>query len=642
MAASPFLDAIRSRVVIYDGAAGTWLQQQDLQMEDYGTPELEGCPEILNETRPELIRQMHSEYFEAGADIVETNSFGGMRATLDEYGLGDRTEELNEMAARIAREAAEQYSTPDRARMVAGSIGPGTRFASLGHVSYVELRDQIAEQARGLLRGGVDVLLIETQFDLLGIKASMNGCRDAMAEVGIEVPLQVQVTIELTGRMLPGTEIGAALVALDPMRPDVIGINCATGPEEMSEHVRHLSQHSRIPVSVLPNAGLPSVVDGAMHYDLTPEQFVEHQVRFVRDFGISIVGGCCGTTPEYIRQLAAALDGLELPERRPDFEHGVASIYSPVILDSDEADGASNLIMIGERTNANGSKKFREAMLEADWDTCVAMAKDQVKEGSHVIDVCVDYVGRDGTADMDEIAQRFATQSSVPLVLDSTEPEVLESGLRWLGGRAMLNSVFLASVQSLIATLCCAMGGYGLVKFQFPLREPITLLVLCAIIIPGPLLLAPGFEMIYHLGLLDTYAGFLLPLLSPAFGVFLFRQAMINSVPTELIESARLDGCGEIRIFFQLVLPLVRPMVGAFLILSFLATWNNFVGPQLILQSSDRQPLSVAMNMLRGIYGTEYGLMMAGTLISVAPIMCLFLLLQREFISGLTSGAVKG
>ncbi|MFN7151606.1 MAG: homocysteine S-methyltransferase family protein, partial [Microthrixaceae bacterium] len=211
MAASPFLDAVRSRVVIYDGAAGTWLQEQDLQMEDYGTPELEGCPEILNETRPELIKRMHSEYFEAGADIVETNSFGGMRATLGEYGLGDRTEELNEMAARIAREAADEHSTPERPRMVAGSIGPGTRFASLGHVSYEELRDQVAEQARGLLRGGVDVLLIETQFDMLGIKASMNGCRDAMAQVGIEVPLQVQVTIELTGRMLPGTEIGAAL-----------------------------------------------------------------------------------------------------------------------------------------------------------------------------------------------------------------------------------------------------------------------------------------------------------------------------------------------------------------------------------------------------------------------------------------------
>ncbi len=443
MARAPYLRAVDDRVIVFDGAAGTWLQLQDLQMEDYGTPELEGCPEILNETRPDVIRRLHSEYLEAGADVIETNSFGGMRATLNEYGLGDRTEELNEMAARIAREAADEFSTPDRPRFVAGSIGPGTRFASLGHVRYAELRDQVAEQARGLLRGGVDVLLLETQFDLLGIKAGMNGCRDAMRDTGIEVPIQVQVTIELTGRMLPGTEIGAALVALDAMKPDVIGINCATGPEEMAEHVRHLSQHSRIPISVLPNAGLPSVVDGHMHYDLSAEQFVEHHVRFVKDFGITIVGGCCGTTPEYIRQLAEAVRQLDPAPRTPDFEHGVASIYSPVILDADEDGGASNLIMIGERTNANGSKKFREAMLEGDWDTCVAMAKDQVKEGSHVIDVCVDYVGRDGTADMDEIAQRFATQSSVPLVLDSTEPEVIEAGLRWLGGRAMLNSANL-------------------------------------------------------------------------------------------------------------------------------------------------------------------------------------------------------
>jgi multiple sugar transport system permease protein len=209
-------------------------------------------------------------------------------------------------------------------------------------------------------------------------------------------------------------------------------------------------------------------------------------------------------------------------------------------------------------------------------------------------------------------------------------------------GRSLLNSIFLASTQSVVATLCCAMGGYGLVKFSFRWREPLTLLVLCAIIIPAPLLLAPGFEMIYHLGLLDTYAGLLLPMLAPAFGVFLFRQAMLNSVPNELIEAARLDGCGEIRIFFQLVLPIVRPMFGAFLMISFLGTWNNFVGPQLILQSTERQPLSVAMNLLRGVYGTDYGLLMAGTLVSVAPIMLLFLLLQREFISGLTSGAVKG
>ena len=443
MTSSPYLDAVRDRVVIFDGAAGTWLQQQDLSMEDYGTPELDGCPEILNETRPDLIAQMHREYLEAGADVVETNSFGGMRATLAEYDLGERTEELNEMAARIARQVADEFSTPERPRFVAGSIGPGTRFASLGHVRYEELRDQVAEQARGLLRGGVDLLLLETQFDLLGIKAGMNGCRDAMAAVGREVPIQTQVTIELTGRMLPGTEIGAALVALDAMRPDVIGINCATGPEEMSEHIRHLSAHSRIPISVLPNAGLPSVVDGHMHYDLSAEQFVDFHRRFITEFGVNVVGGCCGTTPEYIRQLAEAVAEVEPTRREPHFEHGVASIYSPVLLEGDDTGGASNLIMIGERTNANGSKKFREAMLESDWDTCVAMAKEQVKEGSHIIDVCVDYVGRDGAADMDEIAQRFATQSSVPLVLDSTEPEVLEAGLRWLGGRAILNSANL-------------------------------------------------------------------------------------------------------------------------------------------------------------------------------------------------------
>ncbi len=450
---SPYLAAIADRVLVYDGAAGTWLQEQDLTMEDYGTPELEGCPEILVETRPELIRQMHAEYLEAGADVIETDTFGGMRATLSEYGLGDRTVELNRMAAEIARSVADEYSTPDKPRFVAGSIGPGTRFASLGQVRYAELRDQVAEQALGLLQGGVDVLLLETQFDLLGIKAGINGCRAAMAEVGREVPIQTQVTIELTGRMLPGTEIGAALVALDAMRPDVIGINCATGPEEMGEHIRHLAQHSRIPISVLPNAGLPSVVDGHMHYDLTAEDFVAFQRRFVEEFGVNVVGGCCGTTPEYIRQLADAVAEITPAERTPVFEHGLASIYSPVTLGSADAGegpegsgaptGATNLIMIGERTNANGSKKFREAMLEGDWDTCVQMAKDQVREGSAVLDVCVDYVGRDGTADMDEIAQRFATQSSVPLVLDSTEPQVIEAGLKWVGGRAVLNSANL-------------------------------------------------------------------------------------------------------------------------------------------------------------------------------------------------------
>ena len=297
---SPYLDAIRERIVVFDGAIGTYLQALDLTADDFGSDALEGCNELLCITRPEMIRQMHVDYFEAGADVVETNTFGSFGVTLAEYDLADRTHELNLVAAQIARGVADDLSTPDRPRFVAGSMGPGTKFASLGQIRYAELRDLYEEQAVGLLEGGIDLFIIETQFDLLGIKAAMNGARRAMASAGRQVPLQVQVTIELTGRMLPGTEISAALAAIDPMRPDVIGLNCATGPSEMGEHLRHLSQHARMPISVLPNAGLPSVVDGKMHYDLGPEDFRDQVSRFVRDFGVRVIGGCCGTTPEYI------------------------------------------------------------------------------------------------------------------------------------------------------------------------------------------------------------------------------------------------------------------------------------------------------------------------------------------------------
>ena len=439
-----YLDSVNSRVIVFDGAAGTWLQTQELTAEDFGGPDYEGCNEMLVLTRPDVIRAMHDAYLNAGADVIETNSFGSFAVPLNEYDLTDRCHELNVTAARIAREAADAASTPDRPRFVAGSIGPGTKFASLGQIPFEELRGYYRDQVAGLLEGGIDLVLIETQFDLLGAKAAIVGSREAMAQVGRDVPIQVQVTIETTGRMLPGTEISAALVALDAMKPDVIGINCATGPVEMSEHIRHLSQHSRVPISVLPNAGLPSVVDGAMHYDLGADEFVGHLQRFVDEFGISIVGGCCGTTPEYIEKLYAAVGGRPRPERNPEFEHGVTSIYSLVALPADDAgSGASSLVTIGERTNANGSKKFREAMLAEDWDTCSAMARDQISEGAHILDVCVDYVGRDGTVDMIEIASRFATQAAAPLVLDSTEPEVLEAGLRWIGGRAILNSANL-------------------------------------------------------------------------------------------------------------------------------------------------------------------------------------------------------
>ncbi len=434
------LELVQRRVVVYDGATGTYMQAQDLTADDFGGPALEGCNEILSVTRPDLVRQMHRDYFDAGADVVETNTFGGFAIPLGEYDMADRVYELSATSAQLARSVADEVTAldPSRPRFVAGSIGPGTKFATLGNIRYAELRDAYEAQARALLDGGVDLFIIETQFDLLGLKAAVNGCRRAMKADGREVPLQVQVTMELTGRMLPGTEIGAALAAIDPLRPDILGINCATGPAEMGEHLRYLAQHSRVPISCLPNAGLPSVVDGHMHYDLSATDLADYQARFVTDFGVRVVGGCCGTTPEYIRQLSERVRDLVPGQNTPEHEAGATSIYSFTPFHQD-----SSFLMIGERTNAVGSKKFRDAMLAADYDTCVHMAKEQVKEGAHVLDVCVDYVGRDGTLDMDQIASRFCTQSAVPLVLDSTEPQVMEAGLQWIGGRAILNSANL-------------------------------------------------------------------------------------------------------------------------------------------------------------------------------------------------------
>ena len=428
-----YLDAVRDRVVIYDGAFGTYMQQQGLTADDFGGPALEGCNEMLVLTRPDLIAQMHEAFFQVGVDVVETATFGAFAIPLGEYDIADKTYEINRRATEIAREVADGHGG-----YVAGSIGPGTKFASLGQIRFAELRDAYEEQSKGLLDGGADLLLVETQFDLLGMKAGVIGARRAMAATGRTVPLQLQVTIELTGRMLPGTEIAAALCVMDSMRADVVGLNCATGPSEMAEHLRHLSQHSRAPISCIPNAGLPSVVDGHMHYDLTPEQLADFHHRFVTELGVTVIGGCCGTTPEHLAAVVEKCRDATPARREPVHEPGAASIYSFTPFDQD-----ITYLTIGERTNANGSKKFREAMLEADWDTCVQMAREQEKEGAHVLDVCVDYVGRDGAVDMDEIASRFATQATVPLVLDSTESPVLEAGLQWLGGRAILNSANL-------------------------------------------------------------------------------------------------------------------------------------------------------------------------------------------------------
>ena len=432
------LTALKERVVIYDGATGTNLQLRDLGPDDFGGPALEGCNELLCASRPDIIRELHASFFQVGVDVVETNTFGSIGPVLAEYGLAERAYELNLAGARLAREVANDFSGDGRYRWIAGSMGPGTKLPSLGQISFVELRQAYEVQARGLIEGGVDLLLIETSYDLLQIKAAMIGARRAMEAQGRSVPLQVQVTVELTGRMLLGTEIGAALTSIDAMKPDIFGMNCATGPVEMSEHIRYLSRHSRMPISTLPNAGLPSVVDGKMHYDLSPDGLASALETFILEYGVNVVGGCCGTTPEHLDLVVKRCGNLNPKPRQPIHEAGVSSIYTNVSFAQD-----TSYLSIGERSNANGSKKFREAMLAKDWDTCLAIGAEQTKEGSHLVDVCVDYAGANGVEDMAEVISRFATKVPLPIMLDSTEAEVIEAGLQLIGGRAILNSVNL-------------------------------------------------------------------------------------------------------------------------------------------------------------------------------------------------------
>ncbi|OCC11232.1 methionine synthase [Streptomyces sp. PTY087I2] len=428
-------EALATRVVVADGAMGTMLQAQDPTLEDFEN--LEGCNEILNITRPDIVRSVHEEYFAVGVDCVETNTFGANHSAANEYEIADRIYELSESGARIAREVADEFGAKDgRQRWVLGSIGPGTKLPSLGHTTYDILRDGYQQNAEGLLAGGSDALIVETTQDLLQTKASIIGARRAMDALGLQVPLICSLAFETTGVMLLGSEIGAALTALEPLGIDLIGLNCSTGPDEMSEHLRYLARHSRTPLMCMPNAGLPVLTKDGAHFPLGPDGLADSQEHFVRDYGLSLIGGCCGTTPAHMKAVVDRARELTPTERDPRPEPGAASLYQHIPFRQDTA-----YLAIGERTNANGSKKFREAMLEARWDDCVEMARDQIREGAHMLDLCVDYVGRDGVADMTELAGRFATASTLPIVLDSTELDVLRAGLEQLGGRAVLNSV---------------------------------------------------------------------------------------------------------------------------------------------------------------------------------------------------------
>ncbi|TGB07758.1 methionine synthase [Streptomyces sp. MZ04] len=428
-------EALATRVVVADGAMGTMLQAQDPTLDDF--QQLEGCNEILNVTRPDIVRSVHEEYFAVGVDCVETNTFGANYAALNEYEIPERNFELSEAGARIAREVADEFTEKTgQQRWVLGSMGPGTKLPTLGHAPYTVLRDAYQINAEGMIAGGADALLVETTQDLLQTKSAILGARRALEATGTNLPLICSVTVETTGTMLLGSEIGAALTALEPLGIDMIGLNCATGPAEMSEHLRYLARHSRVPISCMPNAGLPVLGKDGAHYPLTEAELADAQETFVREYGLSLVGGCCGTTPEHLRQVVERVRGVQTATREPHPEPGAASLYQTVPFRQDTA-----YMAIGERTNANGSKKFREAMLEGRWDDCVEMARDQIREGAHMLDLCVDYVGRDGVADMAELAGRFATASTLPIVLDSTELPVIQAGLEKLGGRAVINSV---------------------------------------------------------------------------------------------------------------------------------------------------------------------------------------------------------
>jgi len=431
-------ETLTERVVIVDGAMGTMLQAQNPTLDDYQGHE--GCNEILNVSRPEMVKEVHRAYLAVGVDGVETNTFGANFGNLAEYGIEDRIYELSLAGARLAREVCDEFSGESQ-RWVFGSIGPGTKLPTLGHAPYSKLRDAYQECARGLIDGGADALLVETSQDLLQTKAAINGCRRALESSGKDLLLIAQVTVETTGTMLLGSEIGAALTALEPLGIDVIGLNCATGPAEMSEHLRQLSKSSTAMLSCMPNAGLPVLQDGGAFYPLSPSELAKSLETFVNDYGLNIIGGCCGTTPEHLAQVVEIFkekkfNELPLPARSFTHDPGAASLYQHASFRQQ-----NTYMAIGERTNANGSKTFREALLEQNWQECLEIGKEQIREGAHMLDLCVDYVGRDGVADMSILAELFATSSTLPIVLDSTEPAVLQAGLERLGGRAVINSV---------------------------------------------------------------------------------------------------------------------------------------------------------------------------------------------------------
>ena len=459
-----YRNILKERVLVFDGAMGTNLQKYNPTLDDYQGKE--GCTEVLCFSRPDWLKEIHASFLKVGSDVIETNSFGANRIVLGEFGLENDVIKYNFEAARLAKDVAHQFSTPDHPRFVAGSMGPGTKLPSLGHTTFDIIRQNYAEQAEGLIKGGVDLLLVETCQDLLQVKGAVNGCLDAMRKLKVRIPLNVQVTIEATGTMLVGSDMTTAITVIECFDVDTIGLNCATGPTEMSEHVRTLGQVTDRYISVLPNAGLPENVGGKAVYKLSPDELATHLVDFVKRYRVNVVGGCCGTTPDHLKKVVDSVKDLKPVQSKPKKPAMISSTYLSTPIRQEPAPH-----IIGERTNANGSKLFRELLSKDDYDGLVSMAKEQEAEGVHSLDVCTAFVGRDEVKDMTQTISRYSLQTRVPLVIDSTEAPVIETGLKLLGGKSIINSINLEDGEERMNKICPLLKTYGAAVIALTIDE---------------------------------------------------------------------------------------------------------------------------------------------------------------------------
>ncbi len=462
---TPILKRMKEKVLVFGGAMGTSIQNLSPTPDDYAG--LDGCNEYLCHTRPEMILNIHRSLLEAGSDLVITNSFGSSSLVLGEYGISDQAYYLSRKSAELARQAADEFTDGNWKRFVAGALGPGTKLPTLGHISFDALYEAYMPSILGLIEGGIDLLNIETCQDILQVKCAVIAARDAMKKLGKELPICCTVTMETTGTMLVGTEMAAALTVLESLPVEIVGLNCATGPDLMQEHIRFLGQNSSRALCVYPNAGLPRNVNGRAVYDLTPEELADYHEIFVKDFGVSIVGGCCGTTPQHVKALASRVGGLAPLTRNCKFAPHVSSTYAAVPLDQD---GTSPLI-VGERCNANGSKAFREILLAEKWDNIVEMGREEASEGAHVLDVCTAYVGRNEVRDMHEVITRFATQVTAPIMLDTTQLDVMEETLKLIGGRSIINSINLEDGEEKFDKVCSLAARYGCALIALTIDE---------------------------------------------------------------------------------------------------------------------------------------------------------------------------